>query len=101
MCAFACAYVIVPKDGLTPLHCAARSGHDPAVELLLERGAPILARTKVSIFALVYHLEFIQYEYYCSFLYAFGFYLGCYSLNFLPPYRMDCLHCTCQPRETT
>lgn len=35
------------QDGLTPLHCAARSGHDPAVELLLERGAPILARTKV------------------------------------------------------
>lgn len=56
MCAFVCAFVIVPKDGLTPLHCAARSGHDPAVELLLERGAPILARTKVSIFALVYHL---------------------------------------------
>lgn len=35
------------QDGLTPLHCAARSGHDPAVEILLERGAPILARTKV------------------------------------------------------
>lgn len=37
------------QDGLTPLHCAARSGHDPAVELLLERGAPLLARTKVSV----------------------------------------------------
>lgn len=36
------------QDGLTPLHCAARSGHDPAVEILLERGAPILARTKVN-----------------------------------------------------
>lgn len=45
LCDFAC--VIVSQDGLTPLHCAARSGHDPAVELLLEKGAPILARTKV------------------------------------------------------
>lgn len=35
------------QDGLTPLHCAARSGHDTSVELLLERGAPLLARTKV------------------------------------------------------
>ncbi|MEQ2166077.1 hypothetical protein GOODEAATRI_023951 [Goodea atripinnis] len=34
------------RDGLTPLHCAARSGHETAVELLLERGAPLLARTK-------------------------------------------------------
>lgn len=40
-------HVCVFQDGLTPLHCAARSGHDPAVELLLERGAPNLARTKV------------------------------------------------------
>lgn len=46
-------YVIVTQDGLTPLHCAARSGHDAALELLLERGAPILARTKV--------------DYYCAF----------------------------------
>ncbi len=41
--------VSVLQDGLTPLHCAARSGHDTAVELLLERGAPMLARTKVAI----------------------------------------------------
>uniref|UniRef100_A0A8D3AJV1 Ankyrin-2-like n=1 Tax=Scophthalmus maximus TaxID=52904 RepID=A0A8D3AJV1_SCOMX len=41
------------KNGITPLHVASKrgqlpilSGHDPAVELLLEKGAPILARTK-------------------------------------------------------
>lgn len=34
------------QDGLTPLHCAARSGHDQAVDLLLERGAQVLAKTK-------------------------------------------------------
>ena len=37
------------KDGLTPLHCAARSGHDQLIELLLERNAPISAKTKVII----------------------------------------------------
>jgi len=45
---FVCACVIATQDGLTPLHCAARSGHDPALEILLDRGAPILARTKVA-----------------------------------------------------
>lgn len=35
------------QDGLTPLHCAARSGHDQVVDLLLEKGAPITAKTKV------------------------------------------------------
>lgn len=39
--------LLILQDGLTPLHCAARSGHDTSVELLLERGAPLLARTKV------------------------------------------------------
>ena len=34
------------QDGLTALHCAARSGHDNTVELLLERGAQVLAKTK-------------------------------------------------------
>lgn len=34
------------QDGLTPLHCAARSGHDQVMDLLLERGAPVMAKTK-------------------------------------------------------
>lgn len=35
------------RDLLTPLHCAARSGHDNVVDLLLDKGAPISAKTKV------------------------------------------------------
>ncbi|MEQ2217031.1 hypothetical protein XENOCAPTIV_030847, partial [Xenoophorus captivus] len=35
------------KDGLTPLHCGARSGHEQVVEILLDRGAPILSKTKL------------------------------------------------------
>lgn len=37
------------RDGLTPLHCAARSGHEQVVDMLLERGAPISSKTKVSV----------------------------------------------------
>lgn len=37
------------QDGLTPLHCAARSGHDAVEEILLERSAPVNAKTKVNI----------------------------------------------------
>ena len=37
------------RDGLTPLHCAARSGHEGVVDLLLQKKAPISAKTKVSI----------------------------------------------------
>lgn len=36
------------RDGLTPLHCAARSGHEAVVDMLLEKGAPITAKTKVN-----------------------------------------------------
>ncbi|GBO13277.1 Ankyrin-2, partial [Araneus ventricosus] len=39
-------YAPPDRDGLTPLHCAARSGHDQVVDLLLEKGAPFLAKTK-------------------------------------------------------
>lgn len=35
------------RDGLTPLHCAARSGHDQVVDMLLENKAPIRSKTKV------------------------------------------------------
>ena len=35
------------RDGLTPLHCAARSGHDQVVDLLVERGAAVDSKTKV------------------------------------------------------
>lgn len=38
---------LFPQDGLTPLHCGARSGHEQVVEMLLNRGAPILSKTKV------------------------------------------------------
>lgn len=40
--------VFVFQDGLTPLHCGARSGHEQVVEILLDRGAPILSKTKVA-----------------------------------------------------
>ena len=36
------------QDGLTPLHCAARSGHEAVVDLLLEKEAPHSSKTKVS-----------------------------------------------------
>lgn len=39
-----CYFVI--QDGLTPLHCAARSGHDQVVDTLLEKGAPVESKTK-------------------------------------------------------
>ena len=34
------------RDGLTPLHCAARSDHQTVVDMLLEKGAPITGKTK-------------------------------------------------------
>jgi len=42
----------VPQDGLTPLHCAARSGHDAVVDLLLDRSAPVSAKTRNGLTAL-------------------------------------------------
>ena len=31
---------------MTPLHCAARSGHEQVVEMLLHRGASVISKTK-------------------------------------------------------
>ncbi|KAG9354021.1 hypothetical protein JZ751_012145, partial [Albula glossodonta] len=36
----------VIMDELTPLHCAARNGHVRVIEILLDQGAPIQAKTK-------------------------------------------------------
>ena len=36
------------QDGLTPLHCACRSGHEKVVDLMLEKGASVSTKTKVS-----------------------------------------------------
>lgn len=38
------------QDELTPLHCAARNGHVRIIEILLDQGAPIQAKTKVGIY---------------------------------------------------
>lgn len=40
--------LLLLQDGLTPLHCGARSGHEQVVEILLDRGAPFLSKTKVA-----------------------------------------------------
>jgi len=38
--------VVVVQDKLTPLHCAARNGHDCVITALLDRSATINARSK-------------------------------------------------------
>lgn len=45
------------RDGLTPLHCAARSGHEQVVDMLLERGAPISSKTKNGNICTVHSLD--------------------------------------------
>lgn len=39
--------IVSIQDELTPLHCAARNGHVRIIEILLDHGAPIQAKTKV------------------------------------------------------
>jgi len=36
------------QDGSTPLHAAARRGNDKVVRFLVEEGADVIAKTKVS-----------------------------------------------------
>ena len=36
---------------MTPLHCAARSGHEAVVDLLLEKEAPHSSKTKVGSYS--------------------------------------------------
>ena len=38
--------LLLLQDELTPLHCAARNGHDSAIVALLDRSATINARSK-------------------------------------------------------
>lgn len=103
--------ILLFKDGLTPLHCAARSGHDPAVEILLERGAPILARTKVEAKLFVDQCRMMMFDVdlkaksyikikHLSFP-VLIFILQPSPFTFSAPHRTDCLRCTCQRRETT
>lgn len=44
---FLISFVFI-QDELTPLHCAARNGHVRVIEILLDQGAPIQAKTKVT-----------------------------------------------------
>lgn len=56
------------RDGLTALHCAARSGHDQVIDMLLQRNAPISSKTKVSLkfdhkdvsFVVCHELHYVQ-----------------------------------------
>lgn len=41
------------RDGLTPLHCAARSGHDHVIERLLQSNAPRTIKTKVYYLSII------------------------------------------------
>jgi len=48
------AYInIQTRDGLTPLHCAARSGYVRVVDYLLENNADHSAKTRVCISVII------------------------------------------------
>jgi ankyrin len=50
------------RDGLTALHCAARSGHDQVIDMLLQRNAPISSKTKVGVPFISYFKYIILYK---------------------------------------
>lgn len=52
------------RDGLTALHCAARSGHDQVIDMLLQRNAPISSKTKVGVDHKLFKLLEIHYTNY-------------------------------------
>lgn len=47
MCHLLSISILSLQDELTPLHCAARNGHVRIIEILLDHGSPIQAKTKV------------------------------------------------------
>jgi hypothetical protein len=55
-------HCFVQQDGLTPLHCGARSGHEQVVEMLLDRAAPILSKTKVMPFQVSAHYTVFTFD---------------------------------------
>jgi hypothetical protein len=42
-------YVYRTQFGCMPIHCAAKGGHKDVVSLFLEKGADVVAATKVSV----------------------------------------------------
>lgn len=46
------------RDGLTPLHCAARSGHYQVVEYLVDNKASLCSKTKVFSKEIIYLFKF-------------------------------------------
>lgn len=48
------------RDGLTPMHTAARSGHTNVVQVLLNAGASITAKTRVRNYAFKFVVKPIQ-----------------------------------------
>lgn len=53
------------RDGLTPLHCAARNGNEEVINILLTNNSPILSKTKVNFtFFRKFNFSFIHQVYF-------------------------------------